>query len=139
MGIKFNKLKEAYGTDLNDSENGKWFEIAVGKLKIRRFTSKHTQAIRAQFEEPYRRGSNKFAELPEKVQDEINEKVLAHSTVVDWEGEDFVDDNGEKIPYSPEDMLLAIKELPDLKLEISSIALNMDNFKTKEKEEVLKN
>ncbi len=127
-----------YQTDQKAEEDGKWFDsfgpdIAI---KIRRFSSKKSQAVRTALEKPYVKTS-RGGQLPEDVQEDILTSHLAEGIVVDWKG--IYDLDGVEVPFSVGAAKNLFAQLPDLAREVVLLSINMDNFKAEHKQAVTGN
>lgn len=127
-----------YQTDRTAEEDGKWFDSFGPNIafKIRRFSSKKSQAVRTGLEKPYAKMSRNGV-LPESVQEGIFHKHLANGIVVDWKG--VYDMDGNEVPFSVDAAVDLFEKLPDLAREIVLLAINMDNFRDGHKDEVAGN
>lgn len=127
-----------YQTDQKAEEDGKWFD-SFGpdiSMKIRRFSSKKSQAVRTSLEKPYTKMTRNGA-LPEDVQIDVFTSHLAEGIVVDWRG--LYDTDGNEMVFSAGAAKKLFTDLPDLAREVVMLSINMDNFKTDHKDTVVGN
>ena len=72
---------------------------------------------------------------------EINEKIaveqMANGVLVDWKN--IFDDDGKEMPYSVATCKSLLAKLPELRLAIAGASLDMDNFRTETRNDVLGN
>jgi hypothetical protein len=137
-------------TDSDAVENGKWFtgEELWGpraadsgiRIKLRRFTSRASLKSRQRLEKKYRKFfDKKKQEYPPEIVEKMVAEQLADAIIVDWEG--IRDRDGKEIAYSPEAALALVSpaQMADFRMAISAKALEMDNWRTEEREEITKN
>lgn len=126
---------DMFSTDRDAEQNGKWFTLAPGvEMRIRRFKSQHTTRTRERLEKPFER-LRKNGNLPTDIMEKIVHQTLCESTIVDWRGDAIVDQQGNPMPFSAaaaDDLLTALPELRD---EVTSMALRMDNFRVEDDKE----
>lgn len=123
---------DMFSTDRDAEENGKWIVLAPGvEMKIRRFKSRHTTRVREALEKPFER-LRKNGALPQDTMEKIVHQVLCESTVVDWRGEALIDQNGNPMPFSPQAVDDLLTALPELRDEVTSHALRMDNYRVED-------
>ena len=129
-----------YGTDKKAEEEGKWLEFGSEiRVKIRRFNSKPSLAVRTKLYKPYeaRAGMLKAPVIPEDVQTMLVNTHLAEGVIVDWAG--IYDAEGNEIPFSTEAALQVLSALPDFSLEIARASIDMDSFRSETVENTTKN
>lgn len=126
---------DRYATDKNLEEEGVWVDYGEGlKVKVRRLNSKHSRQLRRKLEKPY---ATQFRgrEMPESLQEELLNKQLAGSVVVDWEGVPNPDNTTEMLPCNPENILLMVSRFNDFRDDILTAAMEKTTFQ-KEDEKV---
>lgn len=138
MGIS---IYDAFQTDMDAEQEGKWFYDILGDesgidVKLRRFTSKASIKARQRITTLYRKFAkkNKFSD---EMQDKIITEQMAEAIVVDWKG--VLDSDGTEIPYSKDAALLLLTKLPNLRIALMQMAIDMDNFRTEAEEAALGN
>lgn len=132
---------DAFETDVDAEENGKWFEDILGNesgidIKVRRMTSsaaaknlqKHMTAARKHMVK---------GKLPPEVDKRILIDHLAEAVLIDWRG--VLDRDGTPIEYTKEAAALIMTKLPNFRIAVQTAASNMDNFKGETQEEVAGN
>lgn len=130
-------IYDLFGTSAAASEDGKWFDLSPKiSIKLRRLKSKKSRKTRERLEAPYKH-LMRNGQLSQEVQDDLADKQIAEAIICDWKG--FTDMQGQPLPYSPAAALKLIRALPDLRDEIASICLRMDNFRDEEASEIVKN
>lgn len=145
---------DRYSTDKTLEEEGVWVDYGEGlKVKIRRLNSKHSREVRRKLEKPYA-AQFRGREMPESLQEELLNKQLAGSIVVDWEGvpdpdnaPQFLADGvtpdpknpGTMLPYSPENVLRMVKEFGDFRDDILTAAMEKTTFQKEQRKEAEKN
>jgi hypothetical protein len=139
-------FKDRYSTDRNLEEEGVWVDYGDGlKVCVRRLSSKHSRETRRKLEKPY---SAQFRnrDMPESLQEELLNKQVSKSIVVDWEGVEDPDapeaKAGEKpkmLPYSEANVLRMITEFPDFRDDILTAAMAQATFAREQQKEAEKN
>ena len=128
-----------FGTDVDASENGKWFHNFAGTgidLKITRFSSRKAQRARLRAVESYKRFL-KDGVFPDEINEKIAIEQMANGVLVDWKN--IFDDDGKEMPYSVATCKSLLAKLPELRLAIAGASLDMDNFRTETRNDVLGN
>lgn len=140
-------LRNRYNTDVTLEETGVWVDFGDGlKVCVRRLNSKHSRDLRRKLEKPY---ATQFRnrDMPDSLQEELLNKQLAQSIVVDWEG---VDDpyaevkEGEKappLPYSADNVLKVMSdpEFKDFREDILTAAMTRETFEKEQRVDAEKN
>lgn len=140
-------LRKRYNTDTSLEEEGVWVDFGDGlKVRVRRLSSKHSRDTRRKLEKPY---STQFRgrEMPDSLQEQLLNKQLAESIVVDWEG---VDDpyakNAEgkeapSLPCTPDNVLkiMSDPEFKDFREDILTAAMERTTFEKEQREVAEKN
>lgn len=132
---------QLFGTDANSVENGKWFRDFNGtgiNMKIARFTSKRAHKARQAAEAQYRRATGKpTGNLPDEINEKIAIEAMANGILLGWEN--IHGDDGEALVYSVANARMLLTRLPELRVAIAQIALDMDQFRKAEADETLGN
>lgn len=116
---------DAYRIDIDAAT----IEIAGGvKITVRRLGCKEAQAARRKLTKPYRH----MQEVPETVQDQITNKVLAQAVLVGWEG--MTDKDGAVIPFSTEAALKQIEAYPHFRDDVITAANSREAFQVEQTE-----
>lgn len=109
---------ETEGIKLDYGDYGAvWVARAGGKNKA--FSDAMERRLR-----PYRSGIQ-LGTVDNEVVEKITRECFAEFVVLDW---DFVDENGEPIPYSPEKCAELFEQYPDFFNEIMQQAQRVVNF-----------
>ncbi len=142
-------FKKNYNHDKIAAEEGVWTPIGGGiEVKIRAWDSAHTKALRTKLEEPYKAITRLGKPIPEDDQNEINKKILAFSSLLDWNLTDdaadgSVDENGMpvqvKIPFSGDRAHTFIVEEEQFGRDVISALMSNETFKKRDREEDAKN
>lgn len=133
-------LFDAFATDIESEENGKWFDDVLGDesglgFKVRRLTAKAVDKTRSKLMTAARKFIVK-GKLPPEKDEELLCELLAQAVVVDWKGVANPNKPDEELPFSVEAATALFKKLPNLRRVILSVASNMDAFKAETTEEV---
>lgn len=130
---------DRYNTDKKLEEDGVWIDFGDGlKVKVRRLSSKHSRETRRKLEKPYV-AQFRNREMPDSLQDEILNKQVATSIIVDWEGVPNPDNPKEMLVFSPDNALDMIKKFSDFRDDILTAALERTTFEKEQREAARKN
>lgn len=127
---------EIYETDLNEEEEGRWFDIAPGaSFKLRRFTAKAVNNERNRLQLAFRKRANKDGTFPEDVSEKIvNEQMGV--IIADWRGAAITGRDGAPLEYSPTAAKELMAKLPNLRTQLLMISMDMASFRTEERKEI---
>lgn len=128
------KFSDVYAHDKTASEEGTWADIGFGfKVKVRAFDSAHTRALRTKLQEPFKAILRLNKEIPEDDANEINTKLVANSSILDW-------DLGEDGPaFSPSTAEKLFRDEPKFLRDVIAVLISDETFKKREREEDAKN
>lgn len=127
------KFSEVYNTDKTAAEEGVWTDIGYGvKVKIRSFDSAHTKALRSKLQAPFAHLTKMGKDIPEDDQNEINIKLIAGSSLIDW---NFTDDEGNKLPYSAEKAEEMLRAESAFARDVIAALTSAETFKRRAREE----
>jgi len=130
------KFSDIYAHDKTAAEEGVWTDIGHGiKVKVRSFDSAHTRALRTKLQEPFKAILRQGKELPEEDSTEINIKLIAGSSILDWNLED---DNG-KITFSVDTAERLLRDEPRFARDVIAVLMADETFKKRNREEDAKN
>jgi hypothetical protein len=130
------KFSDIYNHDKTAAEEGIWTPIGNGfKVKVRSFESAHTKALRKKLQEPFASVLRLGKEIPDDDATEINVKLVAHSSLLDWNLED---DTGP-IPFSPDTAEQLLREQPRFARDVIAVLIADETFKKVNREEDAKN
>lgn len=87
--------------------------------------SKSVEAALAQYYKPYASAIQRGT-FSEERENEIMTRVLVDSSVVGWEG--ITDENGKAIEFNKDVAYELLKDLPELRKELTEFASNVQNF-----------
>jgi hypothetical protein len=127
-------LHKRYKTDVVKEQNGIPVEFdanddgSIPKFYIARMGGGNEEYLKA-FEretKPHRR-QMELGTLNPNVDREIYRKIFVSAVLKGWEN--VQNEKGELIPYTEENALALLRELPDLQKELSQQAANIDNFR----------
>ena len=135
-----------FATDTAAAENGTWIDFGDGlKIKARRPSSIHTQAVRKELQEEFAPLIKMGQEIPEKDQERLFTQLLSKSIIVDWQGvtvPDASDDTKEvAVPATPEEIykLLSDPVYADFRTDIVNAVTSRDTFKAAVRKDDAKN
>lgn len=126
-----------YGLDLSKVEEGTWFELSAGemKVKLRNANSKVYKKALVDARNSFK-GMRKLTEAQFEI---IGKKGLVYGLLLDWSG--FYDEEGKEIPFSTEKAWEIFNDdrLIDLANEVIAFAQDSEQFRLENKEESEKN
>lgn len=129
---------DRYHVDKAAEEEGTWVDLGDNvAVKVRRFTSAHSKAVRRKLEEPHAALARGGQQLPDTILEEILIKQMALSLIVDWKG--VPDDTGQPLQATPENFEKVLREYPEFRNEIGSIVMDRATWKKQVRETDLKN
>lgn len=140
-------LRKRYNTDTSLEEEGVWVDYGDGlQVKVRRLNSKHSRDVRRKLEKPYA-AQFRSRDMPDSLQEELLNKQMAQSIVVDWKG---VEDPYTQVPegkeapplaYSPENVLKIVSdpEFKDFREDILTAAMERTTFEKEQRKDAEKN
>lgn len=130
---------DQYETDVAEQEGGRWFRnIGIGMdLKLRRYTSRVALNNVQRLQQAYRRFQLKTGQLPEDKAEQLMVEHLAGCIIVDWSGPAFRQkDSDETMPFSVETAKILMQRLPDLRTQVLTISMSVDNFRVSERKDI---
>jgi hypothetical protein len=137
---------DAYGTNPEKEKDGVWcdlLELPGARARVARFSNPNAQKMMKRLQEPYKRRLRTGKDLPDDVQEEILNKVMAHTILLELENVNAPDEKGVIRPVSnnPENFLLLLKDprLKDFRDEIADYARTQDLYKQDDDEEAVEN
>lgn len=132
------KFSDRYAHDKSAAEEGRWVTLDAGiRVKLRAFDSAHTRALRNKLQEPHNHLLKRGKELPEDVQNDINTKLVAGSSIVDWDIGN--DDNDVKIEFSASTAEKLLNDEPAFLRDVIAALMAADTFKKQAREASAKN
>jgi hypothetical protein len=137
-------FKSAYSHDKAAAEEGVWAPIGSGiKVKVRAFDSAHTKALRKKLQEPFASVLRLGKEIPEDDQNEINIKLIAGSSILDWNLTDEVTVDGvvteKAIPFTADTAESLLRDEPKFLRDVIAVLVADETFKKRSREEDTKN
>lgn len=112
-------LDGKWKTDADKETEGTWVPVSDGvDFKVKRFGGRNSLNIK----EAYSRGKRKG----DKETEEDTARQFVNSCLSGWRG---VKANGEELPFSEENAVNLLVDLPDLLDYLFDYAKEMDNFK----------
>jgi hypothetical protein len=128
-------LFDMFGTDAESAEEGKWFSFGKAiKIKVRRYKSKKSRKVREMLEAPYKRSMRSGGVLAESIQEEITNEHIAIGIIADWKG--VTDKEGKELPYTKENALALVEQLPEFRDAIADLSVGLNNFIDEEEEDI---
>lgn len=133
MGFKISQLK----TDLKRETEGAWVDYRPGvRLRIARVNNPNYDALLRKLGKPYR-SQLRREDLAGDVLDDIVRKVFAETVLLDWEG--IEDDDGKPVPYSKEQALAYLTDIPDFYRDVQELAGQAALFRIAERDDSVGN
>jgi len=141
------KFSSVYAHDKTAAEEGVWAPIGHGiRVKVRSFESAHTKALRTKLQEPHKAILRLGKDIPEDDANEINIKLVAHSSLIDWnltEGTGEFDAAGlemeRAIPFNADLAEQMLREEPRFSRDVIAVLIADETFKKRERELDAKN
>ena len=135
-----NSLYKAFGTDKN-LENGAGVILdygELGRVKIHRAggANKRFNTFLAAKTKPYRRQIEADL-MPADKATQIMAEVYAETVIIGWEN--VKDENGKDLPFTKENVVKLLTEIPDFFYEIKTAANDAATFRREELREDIKN
>lgn len=129
-----------YGTDSDEA----WVDVPDNDGNVARFKLGYVNGANSEFIKefervirPHRRRLRKGQTLDVELQQEILVKVFAKTALLDWEN--IADRNGNPYPYSVDNAVKLLTELPTLFDILQMEAANNSNFQTEALSDEAKN
>lgn len=132
---------ERYNTDRNLEEEGVWVDYGDGVMvKLRRLNSKHSREVRRKLEKPYT-AQFRAREMPDSLQEQLLNKQLSESIVVDWKGVPNPDKPEEELPCTPDNVLKMVsnEQFKDFREDILTAAMSQTAFEKETRKDAEKN
>ena len=123
--------------DKNAAQNGKWFPLGDGEVKVRRWNNPHTQALDERLKRPYRTYALSGRTIPPTKLTEITIELIARTILLDWRGDFTV--RGKPFPYSPENAEYVLNNSEWFRDQVARFAIAEENWFQEETEEIAKN
>lgn len=138
--IDLKAIKKSYGTDLNKEIEGVWFKSSVVsglEFKIAKSGNPAYEKLVRKLYKPYSKQLRKGVDLADEVTQEISNKLIIETLLLDWKGMPGMD--GVEVPYSKDEAkaLLEDRELKDMKAEILEMADDNARFQIAYEEELI--
>lgn len=129
---------KAYSLDPKSETDGVWQTMRSGaRVKIRYENSFRVQEAARRLDRKYRALMMSEGGLPANIQAEREAALCASDIVADWEG--VTDENDNPIPFSGENVLKVLTDLPEFRRDIVYMARLAENFRLAEQAELAKN
>lgn len=132
---------DAFETDVDAEENGKWFEDILGDgsgldIKVRHMTSqtavKHLNKLMTANRKHFVKGK-----LPPEVDKRILIEHVANAILIDWRG--VLAKDNTVFPYTPDNAVTILTKLPKFREAVMRLAQSMDAFKAETQEDIAGN
>lgn len=130
-----------YGTDPSLEEEGVKVDFGDGlKIQVRRLNSKHSRETRRKLEKPYT-AQFRNRDMPDSLQEQLLNKQIAESIVVNWEGVPDPDKPDKELQCTPENVLKMVSDprFKDFRDDILTAALERTTFEKTAREDAAKN
>lgn len=135
-------LYSTFKTDKTAENNGFWFELPTGEGPVPRFKLARMGETNKAYSKLLEKRFKMWRNVPEdKIPTEASKKILLEvftkTVLLDWEN--VTDVNDKEIPFSEENAVKILKDLPDLYSILLEQARAGANFKKAELEAASKN
>jgi hypothetical protein len=128
-------LKKDFSTNKKLEDEGVWIDIGDGaKLKIARAGNKQSNALSKQLAKPYM-AQITYGKLSDEVATQIGVEVMAKAILLDWKGIQY---DGADLPYSVDNAIKLLTELPDFRDYVSQMANDRKTFQREIEEAITK-
>jgi hypothetical protein len=128
-------LKKDFSTNKKLEDEGVWIDIGDGaKLKIARAGNKQANAVSKQLAKPYM-AQIQYGKLSDEVATQIAVEVMAKAILLDWKGIQY---DGQEMPYSTDNAIKILTELPDFRDYVSQVANERKTFQREIDEAITK-
>ncbi len=134
-------FNDRYATDTSLEEEGVWVDYGDGlEIKVRRLNSKHSRETRRKLEKPYT-AQFRNRDMPEQLQEDLLNKQVSESIVVDWRGVPDPADEKKMLPCTPENVLKMVSDpaFKDFRDDILTAALARETFAKEARADAEKN
>jgi len=122
------KFSERYKTDRKSEEEGIWVDFGDGiKVQLRRMNSDHSKKTRARLEKPYAT-TYRGREMPQSLQEDLLNKQMAQSIVMNWEGIEDPKSDGKMLAYTEENVLRICEEFKDFREDLLTASMERATF-----------
>lgn len=132
-------IYELFETDQTMEQQGVVVDFGpYGRFKVARAAGsniKYADAFR-KYNKPYQK-MLKRGTMPESLARQITAKIYAEAIVLDWEG--VIGRDRKPIPFTKENVVKLMLDLPDLFTQIIAESLNAENFRREYVEEAAGN
>ena len=139
-------IYDAYAVDLDKESDGVWEDLAFlpgAKVLIARFGNPASRKMMQRLQKPYVKGMRAGRDIPDEIQEDILNKVIAKTIWIGWENIPVPNEAGEVVmlQYSEENALFLLRDerLKDLRDEIVNLSRAADLFKATADEEAVIN
>ena len=130
-------VKKLFGTDPKKEQEGVWRDDIGGdiRMKIARIGNPNYQKRFQTLSKPHRRAIRRGT-LPDDIAEKLLIQCLAETIVLDWENVQY---EGEDLPYSVENAVRLLTDIPELRNIINDIANELEGYQTEDDEEAVEN
>lgn len=118
---------------LTQTEAGVWAKYEGSKLLIAHMSSMRFQRKLARLQQPFRAKMDRGTLDPVQHKDILCE-AMAGTMLLDWD--DVTDKQGGKVPFSEELAITVLKGRSDIRDFVSDFAINLDNFREEDFQEL---
>ena len=128
-GNMSSNLHKLFKMDSSLEQDGVWFEVTdTTKFKIRRFGGSNTK-LSAAYAKHYKTKARliESGQLPENESRRIFTSIFVESCLVGWEG--VTDEDGNEIPFTVENAMNLLSDLPELFDTLWGEAKNQNNYR----------
>lgn len=122
------KVFARYKTDVGAELNGAWIAIGDGaELLVARAHNDNHQAALKRLQKPYTAVLNAGGEIPKDKREAMAVEAMVETILLGWRG--LQDEDGAEIPYTRENAVRLLTELPDFRATVAEIATTHETFR----------
>lgn len=123
---------EAYATDEDAENNGRWFPLGKGgHVKVARTGNENYSKLFKKLVEAKEADLNEGGPAADALANEILLQVESQTVLVDWKGIGF---QGKQVEYSPE-MAKTMLGVKDFRRKINALAGSFENYRIREEQQ----
>ena len=130
-------LQKEFGTDSEKEKEGVWRDDIVGdvRMKIARIGNPRYNKRFQALSKPHRRAL-RSGRLKDDIAEKLMIQCLAETIILDWENVEY---KGKELPFSLENAVMILTELPELRNYVNDIANELEGYQAEDDEEGVEN
>lgn len=118
-----------YDADLSSTEDGVWTEFDGAKFKIAHMSNMKFQRALARQQQPHRR-KLESGTLDPKLNRDIVARAMSEGILLDWKN--VKNSDGQDVDYTSDRGFIALQKNVEFREYVSEFAMNLQNFKQDE-------